>query len=143
MKQQKMLQKKTEQKYIYADSVFFAIGITLLIPMLFAGIWFSRNDYLVLQEVTQCIIKDKTSIPCPGCGGTRACCLLFQGHLIASFFMHPSVLIGAAEYLHFLFLYIFRNWICKTKKEIQLSCYVYIFLGVTLVQWLAKLVINW
>lgn len=79
--------------------VFFAIGITLLIPMFFAGIWFSRNDYLVLQEVTQCIIKDKTSIPCPGCGGTRACCLLFQGHLIASFFMHPSVLIGDIKLL--------------------------------------------
>lgn len=143
MEQQKVLQNKTERKYICTDSAFFVIGIALLIPMLFAGFWFSRNGYSVLQEITQCIIKDKTSIPCPGCGGTRACALLFQGHLLASFFMHPSVIIGIAEYLHFLLLYIFRNWIRKTKKEIQISCYIYIFLAVTLVQWIIKLVINW
>lgn len=143
MKQQKVLQDKPEKRYICTDSVFFEIGIVLLIPLFWAGIWFARSDSYVLQEVTQCIIKDKISIPCPGCGGTRACSLLFQGHLLASFFMHPSVIIGIAEYLHFLFLYIFRNWIRKTKKEIQISCYIYIFLTVTLVQWLVKLVIDW
>lgn len=143
MRAQKVVQNKTEQKYICTDSVFFVIGIVLLIPLLLAGIWFARSDSFGMQEVTQCIIKDKTSIPCPGCGGTRACVLLFQGYLIASFFMHPSVIIGIAEYLHFLCLYIFRNWVSKTKKEIQISCYIYIFLTITLVQWLIKLLINW
>ena len=56
--------------------------------------------YLLISKITgfrienylyPCLFHTVTGYYCPGCGGTRAVCALFQGHLLISFLKHPFV----------------------------------------------------
>lgn len=64
------------------------IGITLV--LLYAVI--SKVTGFHLSEyIPPCTLHEATGFYCPGCGGTRAICALFSGHIIASAFYHPFV----------------------------------------------------
>lgn len=39
-----------------------------------------------MKSMTQCMLKELTGIPCPGCGGTRAVWHLFHGRIFSSLY---------------------------------------------------------
>jgi hypothetical protein len=46
-------------------------------------------------DLTVCLFKRVTNVPCPSCGTTRAVSLLFNGEIINSFLMNPFGIIVA------------------------------------------------
>ncbi len=124
-----------------ADAIFYHIGKVIWIPVLAAGLWFTKYGYSNYGDLFACSIYEKTGIPCPGCGGTRAFYHLFLGELRNSLTYHPAVLFTAVAYLHFMFLYFYRKHISKgTKdKEIHVEYYAYAVVVVILLQWMVKL----
>ena len=93
-----------------ADDLFFYLAMVVTLPGILFGIWFSRWGYHYTEELTRCTFRLNTGLPCPGCGGTRAFILFFQGEFFLSFCYHPAVLTLAVCYLHFIILYLYRRF---------------------------------
>lgn len=129
-------------KNIRTDTVFFYIGLIIAIPALVLGSWFAISGYQQIGDVFACKFMKICHFPCPGCGGTRAVYYLFRGQIVKSFLYHPCVIVGVIEYFVFMIIYIFRNYICKKElvKEIEISYYMYVFIGVILLQWIIKVI---
>lgn len=71
--------------------------------------------WLNLRQDTQhtiCLLKNLTSIPCPGCGGTRAVLALTQGHVGEALSFNP--LTTSLLLLSPLFLF---AWIRNRKRQ--------------------------
>ena len=71
----------------------------LLVACLVGYIWlfFSLHHENEIQtsQMTVCLIKKITNVPCPSCGTTRAVMHLFQGSLIPSILINPfGILVG-------------------------------------------------
>ena len=49
-------------------------------------------SFLSLGDVPLCAFKHLTGVPCPLCGGIRACAALTQGDLSAAFVLNPGLL---------------------------------------------------
>lgn len=122
--------------------MFYQIGKVFWIPFGAFGFWFAGTGYDRYKELTSCAIRRMCGLPCPGCGGTRAFYYLFQGDFVKSFELNPTVVFGITSYLHFMFLYFYRKHISRMigTKEIHLQYYMYIAIGVILLQWLAKII---
>lgn len=43
----------------------------------------------IISDISFCIFKSVTDVPCPACGSTRATMLLFQGDVAKSIFLNP------------------------------------------------------
>ncbi len=85
------------------EGQLYAVGIWL--PVLGIGVYMlGRFLPSVLTEMFRvpCIFHAVTGLYCPGCGGTRAVEMLFQGEVVLSFFYHPVVLYGVGIYLWFM-----------------------------------------
>lgn len=128
-----------KKKYDLQD-VFFQIGKWCAIPVVIIGIWFSRIGYHYTKQITQCRFRERTGLPCAGCGGTRALILLFRGEFLRSFCYHPAVLTAVILYIHFMLYYIYRKrWSHKEyRREINVAVYAYILAGMILLQWMVK-----
>ncbi len=128
---------------IRVDEVFYQIGKVFWLPFGIAGFWFAWMGYDKYGEMTACAIRRMCGLPCPGCGGTRAFYYLFQGDFIKSFCLNPTVIYGILAYLHFMLLFFCRKHITRTivEKEIHIQYYMYIAIGVILLQWSIKLII--
>lgn len=124
-----------------ADTVFYRIGQWIWIPFLLFGFWFVRYGYSHYHQIFDCSFYAVTGLPCPGCGGTRAFYYLFAGDFVRSFQFHPVILYGVFAYFHFMGLYFYRHHISRQKmiKEIQIPVYLYIAIGIILLQWLVKI----
>lgn len=48
-----------------------------------------------------CPFRFLLGLPCPGCGLTRACVMLFEGDLVGSFSMHPTALFALLGIISF------------------------------------------
>ena len=131
-----------KQNKIRIDTFFYHIGKIIWLPALIAGSWFTKTGFETYKGYMACSIYRMTHIPCPGCGGTRAVYHFFLGHFKESFCFHPVVIIGVIAYLHFMLLYFLRKHICNTinQKEIHIEYYVYLLSGVTVIQWLVKVI---
>lgn len=86
-----------------------------------------------------CLFRLVTGLYCPGCGGTRAVVYLLHGDLLQSFVYHPLVL-----YMVFvaLLLCVSRLTARLTKKPERFLghelTFVYIGVGIVLVNWIVK-----
>lgn len=131
-----------KMKYIRMDTVFFCMGLIVLLPSVLIGFWFAASGYQQIGDLFVCRFMEICKFPCPGCGGTRAVYYLFSGDFRKSFLYHPCVIIGLLEYLCFMMTYVFRNYLSKKTlvKEVRISYYMYIFIGVILLQWILKLI---
>lgn len=47
----------------------------------------------IISDISFCIFKSVTDLPCPACGSTRATMLLFQGDVANSIFLNPIGLV--------------------------------------------------
>lgn len=63
-----------------------------------------------------CPIYSMTGLFCPGCGGTRAFHLLFQGKVLASVLCHPLVVYGLALYVLFMGSHTLKIFTCGKIK---------------------------
>lgn len=126
-----------------ADVVFYQIGKVIWLPFCLTGFWFANWGYRMLDGVSTCVIKQLCGLPCPGCGGTRAFYHLFLGEFGSSLYMHPAVIYGVLAYLHFMAVFFYRKHIskCIEEREIVIAYYMYIAVGIILLQWLVKLII--
>ncbi len=86
-----------------------------------------------------CLFHLLTGLYCPGCGGTRAILALLRGDIIGSFKYHPLIL-----YIVVVTVVVTIAWlISRIKKRPSLivkriDLFVYIGIGVILVNWLYK-----
>lgn len=124
------------------DTVFFYIGMIMIIPFLLIGLWFARFGFSEYKELFACSIKEMCGLPCPGCGGTRALYYMFRGNFLESFRYHAAVVYGILAYLHFIGLYAYRRYAAHTwkNKEIQIQYYLYGAAAVILIQWAFKII---
>lgn len=132
-----------EQKKIRVDEVFYQIGKVFWFFFVIAGFWFARTGYERYGKLTACSIRKMSGLPCPGCGGTRAFYYLFQGDFVRSLWLNPTVIYGVLAYLHFMLLYFYRKHVSRTimSKEIHIQYYMYVAIGIILLQWCSKLII--
>lgn len=134
--------KQSQVEKIRADSFFYLIGKWIWLPFCIIGLWFSHGGYQRYGELMACTFRRICGFPCPGCGGTRAFYYLFQGNLIKSFQLNPTVIYGILAYLHFMLLIFYRKHISGTfqNKEIQIQYYLYTAIFVILAQWAVKII---
>ena len=135
--------KMSTLRKIRVDEFFYQLGKFIWLPFCTVGFWFSRKGFYRYADLMACAIRRRCGLPCPGCGGTRALYYLFQGEFIKSFILNPTVMYGILAYLHFMLLFFYRKHISKViaVREIHLQYYMYIAIGVILIQWSAKLII--
>lgn len=61
----------------------------IILSILSAG-YFTLFYYpYIISDISFCIFKSVTDVPCPACGSTRATMLLFQGNVANSIFLNP------------------------------------------------------
>lgn len=125
-----------------ADLIFYQLGKIVWLPFCMAGFWFAQTGYERYGTLTDCAIRRRCGLPCPGCGGTRAFYYLFRGSFFMSLQLHPAVIFGILAYFHFMALCFYRKNISGTiaKKEIHIEYYLYLAILVILVQWIIKIV---
>lgn len=125
-----------------ADTFFYQLGKLFWLPFCAAGFWFARSGYERYGALTQCAIRRRCGLPCPGCGGTRAFYYLFQGAFLRSLTLNPAVIFGVLAYFHFMALYFYRKHISGNlaEKEIHIPYYLYAAIIVILTQWVIKLI---
>lgn len=78
-----------------------------------AIVWVILNKYFGLSLII-CPIKLLFHISCPGCGMTRAACLLTDGKIIESLALNPNTLIIMPLIIIYPYLLYIR---IKTKKD--------------------------
>ena len=64
------------------------LAIGLMLP---AGVALAPR-FLSLGDIPLCAFKHLTGIPCPLCGGIRACAALAQGDVAAAWLLNPGLL---------------------------------------------------
>lgn len=93
--------QEEERKRI--ESNFYILGMCL--PGIGAGLYLLirllPSGVLSVFSVP-CLFHAVTGLYCPGCGGTRAVQVLFEGKFLLSFFYHPIVPYCAVLYLWFM-----------------------------------------
>lgn len=86
-----------------------------------------------------CPVYSLTGLFCPGCGGTRAFRLLFQGKLIASIICHPLVIYGMAVFGVFMISHTLRIF---TKGKIQGMTYRHIYIKIAVVLLILNMIVK-
>lgn len=94
-------------------------------------IWITLNNYLKIS-ITLCPTKAIFSIPCPGCGITRAIMLSLKGELIAALQLNPNIvfvwiLIPIAPILVFFQIITKKNYIGKINSILNKKSFLISF----------------
>ena len=109
-----------------------------LILLVLAGIYI-RLSGQAFETVyfLPCVFKGVTSIPCPGCGMTRACLAILQGEFSTAWRYHPFsfLLIGLSILIVFQPEYTQETWgaISLIKQKIIVSILILLCLSLWLV----------
>ena len=87
----------------------------------------------------RCAFREVTGLYCPGCGMTRAVKALLEGQLWRSFLYHPALLYGAVWLAVFLASQTLGQLSRGKLRVLHIRpVYVYILVGILLVQWIVK-----
>lgn len=78
-----------EQKKI--DNVLYILGLSSAVICCVYLLISKITGFRIENYLYPCLFHTVTGYYCPGCGGTRAVCALFQGHFLISFLEHPFV----------------------------------------------------
>ena len=132
--------KDMEKRKLRTDTVLFWIALFLLPPLLAAGFWYSYYGSDWMDGAARCVIREKTGIICPGCGGTHAVMHLFHGQFLQSFTANPAVLALVLLYVGFMIHYVSFK-LRKVEKEVDAGVYCRIYLSVLFLQWVIRLVL--
>lgn len=124
------------------NRIFYDIGKWMLAVALAAAIfiWIFGDSWMVY--VPDCVFETVTGLYCPGCGGTRSLIALVQGHPVRSFLLHPAVIYAAAVYAVFMIrMFMLKHYGIGSKKDGRVLVFIYIGIGLILLQWAVKLVL--
>lgn len=77
-------------------------------------VWAAISLPIVLPSY-RCPSAALTHRPCPGCGMTRAMLLLFDGHVGASFAMHPLALLTTLAYVGIALTSVSSAWLAGSS----------------------------
>mgnify|MGYP000684082961 CR=1 FL=1 len=79
------------QQKLSPGARWIAAGIFILIAGGFAVIWASQRGYINMTYwLGTCGFKQRTGLPCPGCGWTHAAELFVTGHLLQALWLQPA-----------------------------------------------------
>lgn len=110
------------------------IGIAAVLLYFCTGINVLRLDY-------PCIFNKVTGLCCPGCGGTRAFRALLHGQILRSIYDYPPLIFGVVVYIIFMVrCFLYRHFGIRKSRDGAVVKYMYIFIGLMIVQWIVKLV---
>ena len=120
------------------DKLFYFIGWGLFIILIIISILQGLHILTLTDINIPCSFKLVTGYVCPGCGGTHALCSLARGSFIQAFIDHAFV---AMTFLFFA-IYLIWNTIFKKIPAWHFhEYYIFIGLGILLIQWIIKLLI--
>lgn len=123
------------------DRVLYELGIVALGIGIAAVLLYFCTGINVLSIKYPCVFNKVTHLCCPGCGGTRALRALLKGEILKSIYDYPPLLFGIVVYAIFMIrctLYIFFG--IRKSRDGAVVKYLYIFLGLMIIQWIVKLV---
>ena len=123
---------------LYVLGICVPLMMTMFFLMFRALPGFVREFFLV-----PCVFHAVTGLYCPGCGGTRAAAVLFQGEILRSFFFRPIVAYTAGLYAWFMISHTVE-YLLGHKVRIGLkyrSWYLYAALAVVVINLAVKNVI--
>ena len=122
--------------------ILYEMGKWMLAAALTAAIfiWIFGDAWLV--RMPNCVFESVTGLYCPGCGGTRAVIALFKGHFVKSFILHPFVPYAFIVYSVFMIkMFMLKHFGTGTEKNGRILIFIYIGIGIIIVQWIVKLVL--
>ncbi len=140
-----------------SEKIVFLSGLLALGPGIAGGLLLRSGKLDGIHQVELCAFKRATGIYCPGCGITRACFALSKGDVIGSFLCHPIVLLALLLYAVFMIrtlvlliqerrgAYAGREEEMRQKSRLfyrRLEVCVYFGIGVLLLQWAVKLILQ-
>lgn len=136
--------RNTERKYGIPDIArvsrkIFYIGLFLgLLGLLcLLGLQFFGID--LRKILPPCSLYSLTGLYCPGCGGTRACYALAQGHILESMRAHPLVPYLAAGYLVYMVSHLLDIVTHGRIRGFYFCPYFwYVGVGILLIQFVVK-----
>lgn len=153
---------KSFQEYS-ANSIFYRIGLILLIPLIVLCILRNTGNLQLTDFLYPCLFYRISGLCCPGCGGTRAVQALLKGDFISCFLYHPVVLYAATLYIIFMASHTWERIATflssrirhqkqsQKKSSHQLPAvrglnfhinYVYIGIIIIFLQWIVKMVLH-
>ncbi len=126
-------EKLTLEFALWVAGLFLGMAACLILA-------FAFFTPLTLESLSySCWVRKTAGVYCPGCGGTRAFLALLHGDVVSSFLYHPVV-----PYMGILYVvFMFRGVVHFGSKgrfpfmKFHLV-YIYVAVGITLVQFLAK-----
>ncbi len=124
------------------NRTFYQLGKWILAAVIAAAliVWVFGDD--VLLWMPECVFEAATGLYCPGCGGTRAVIALMRGHFIKSFLYHPAVPYAFVVYTVFMVrMFLVKHFGLKSGKDGRINIFIYIGIGIILVQWIVKLIL--
>ena len=123
------------------DRGLYELGIVALGIGIAAVLLYFCTGINVLSIKYPCVFNKVTHLCCPGCGGTRALRALLKGEILKSIYDYPPLLFGIVVYAIFMIrctLYILFG--IRKSRDGAVVKYLYIFLGLMIIQWIVKLV---
>lgn len=132
---------KRKRDEILEKNLYEAGWILLAAVLLFS---LAAEFFSVKLNLPPCVIHWFTGYYCPGCGGTRACMELLQGHVAKAFLAHPVVVYGAGVYLWFMISHTAEK-LSGGKWRIGMKYtdgYLYAAAGIIAAQWILKNVVK-
>lgn len=117
----------------------FYVGLVLGIMGLLAVLGLFIFDIDLRETMPPCSLHSMTGLYCPGCGGTRACYALMQGHILDSIILHPMVFYFVAGYVIYMLSHLLD---ILTGGKVR-GCYFcpyywYVGIGILLIQFVVK-----
>lgn len=109
--------------------------------MIFGGIAFLVYYYVLVPILPSnaCVFWDIFHIYCPGCGGTRAVRALLQGDFLSSVWYHPVVLYTIVVFGGFMLTHTLEKFHIPHIKGWKFhGWYLYMALGIIIVNWVLK-----
>ena len=123
------------------NRIFYECGKIVFFILLVAVFAVAFGGLGWLSDFDGCVFKSVTGLYCPGCGGTRACLSLLHFQFLKSICYHPAVLYFTLVYLVFMGkMFLLKHFHIGTEKEGRLPVFIFIGIGIILVQWIVKLI---
>ena len=125
-----------EQKKI--DNVLYILGLSGAVICCVYLLISKITGFRIENYLYPCLFHTVTGYYCPGCGGTRAVCALFQGHFLISFLEHPFVpacslrfylILQAGIFISFLFRFLFNIAQIASCLRTEPECILYSMIG--------------
>ncbi len=125
------------------ELICYKIGkVTFIILLIGIGVVYILGSEQIIEMFPSCSFFTATGIYCPGCGGTRSVLYLLQGNIVRSFLYHPFVIYFTITYIVFMIYEFCKKHFPICKKSFPIEIVLYTGVGVLLLQWVVKVILQ-